>query len=145
MTFTAVQRSAETTAILAELNGAGLLADVGRRPTGGGFPGEDTTLPFVPYVVLWPSTVPQIDGPVSDPFADTISEYQVTAVGETAAQALWASDKARTILLTSTLTVTARFVQLVAWTGGQPATRDDDVVPPLFYGVDLYEISTSPA
>lgn len=145
MSFTVVKRGPEADAILAAFSAGSLPAGDGTRPTGAGFPDDDTTQPFVPYVVLYPSMVPSIDGPVSDPFADTASEYQITAVGQTAAQARWAADKARTILLTATLAIVGRSVQLVAWANSLPLQRDDDVTPALFYMIDMYEIHSTPA
>jgi hypothetical protein len=141
---TAVQRGPEADALLAAL-GAAVLTGDGERPEGGGFPGSDTTADFVPYVVLHQGIVTSIDGPVSDPSADAISEYQITGIGRTAPQARWAADKAHTAILGAVLTIPNRCVQKVEWTGGHPATRDDNVVPPLFYAIDLYQVSTSPA
>lgn len=144
MSFTVVQRGPETDAVLALLGGVVLTGD-GVKPAGGGFANEDSTGDFTPYVVLYPTITPLIDGPVGDPFADTLAEYQVTAVGVTGVQARWGADKAKAALLAQTLAVAGRFVQLVEWTGGQATARDDDVTPPLFYCVDLYQIATSPA
>jgi hypothetical protein len=145
VSFTVVKRGPEADAILAAFSAGSLLAGDGTRPAGAGFPDDDTTQPFIPYVVLYPLMVPSIDGPVSDPFTDTASEYQVTAIGQTAKQARWAADKGRTILLSETLVIPGRSVQLVSWTNSLPLQRDDDVTPPLFYAIDTYEIHSTPA
>jgi hypothetical protein len=145
MSYTAVQRGPEADALMTVLSAAVLTGD-GVRPDGGGFANDQSTGPFTPYIVLYSGIVPIIDGPVADPYADTVGEYQVTSVGCTASQARWAADKARAALIAAQgVTVAGRSVQLIAWTGGQPVTRDDDVVPPLFYAVDLYEVSSFPA
>lgn len=144
MTRTSVERGPETDAILALLNGAGVLTGDAERPTGGGFPGGDTTAAFVPYAVLYPGVTTDIDGPVSDPDADVTAEYQVTSVGVTRAQAAFISDKAKHALHEQDLVVPGRFVQLVEWTTGREVERDDSVTPPLFYAVDIYSVSTSP-
>jgi hypothetical protein len=145
VTRTAVERGPETDAVLTLLEGAALLVGDGIRPAGGGFPGDDPTQDFVPYAVLYQGVTTDIDGPVSDPNADTASEYQVTSIGVTRPQASFVADKARHAMLEQTLTVTGRCVQLVEWTQGRNAERDDDVTPPLFYAIDIYTISTSPA
>lgn len=144
MARTAVERGPETDAVLTVLAGVVLTGD-GIRPPGGGYPDDDASQEFVPYAVLYQGITPSIDGPVDDPDADVTSEYQVTSVGVTRAQASYIADKARHALLTTPVVVPARFVQLLEWTQGRPAQRDDDVTPPLFYAIDSYEISTSPA
>lgn len=145
--FTAVERGPEADALLALLNGGDLLTGDGERPDGGGFPGGDTSGQFVPYVVLYPGVVSRIDGPMSDPYADTSSEYQITAVGQTRAQAQWAADKARGLILAvqKDLPVPGRDVQLIGWGPSQEVRRDDDATPPLFFAVDVYSIDSTPA
>lgn len=143
--FTAVQRGPETDALIALLRAGDIETGDGIKPDGGGYPGGDSTQQFVPYVVLHTGVVLHIDGPVSDPFADTSSEYQVTAVGETAAQARWGADKARATILPAHLAVAGRVVQLVSWSGSHPAQRDDDITPPLYYAIDLYTVDSTPA
>lgn len=145
MTRTAVARGPETAALLTLLNAADVLTGDAVRPPGGGFPGDDSTRPFVPYAVLHQGVTVDVDGPVSDPNADAANEYQVTSVGLTRASASVIADRAKTALLTTPLTVAGRHVQLVEWTGGRPADRDDDTTPPLFYVIDLYSVTTSPA
>lgn len=141
--FTAVERGPETDALLTLL--AGLPVGDGIKPDAGGFPGGDSTAQFVPYAVLHSGILADVSGPVGDPFADTSSEYQITAVGETAAQARAVADKARGLILAATLVVSGRHVQLVRWVHSLPAQRDDDVIPPLFYAVDLYAVDSAPA
>lgn len=144
MTRTAVERGPETDAILTLLTASAVLVGDGVRPAGAGFPGDDPTQEFVPYAVLYQGVTADIDGPVSDPNADTTSEYQVTSIGVTRAQASFVADKARHTMLEQTLAVPGRCVQLVEWSQGRNAERDDDVTPPLFYAIDIYSISTSP-
>lgn len=145
MSVTAPARGPVTDALHTLLNAAAILTGDGTRPPGGGFPGEDSTLPFVPYAVLHQGVTLDIDGPVADPNADVVDEFQLTSVGVTRASASVIADRARAALLGTALTVPGRHVQLVEWTGGRPADRDDDVTPPLFYVIDLYSVATSPA
>ena len=145
MTRTAVARGPETDALLAVISAALLLVGDARKPAGGGFGNEDTTQPFTGYAVLYQGVTTRIDGPSSDPDADTVAEYQVTSIGLTRVQASWVADNVRAALLSAALTVPGRSVQLVEWASGLPATRDDDVVPPLFYAIDMYAVTSSPA
>ncbi len=146
MGFTVTQRGPEVDAILARLNAtANVLAGDGIRPAGGGFPKEDPTQVFAPYCVVSAGIVSQVDGPVADPFADTINEYQVTSVGATAAQARWMADLARTALVGQPLAVSGRSVNLFAPVSSQPTTRDDSTTPPLWFQADIYSITSSPA
>lgn len=145
-TRTAVQRGPEADAVLALLRAeTGLAIGDAQRPDGAGFPGDDTTAAFVPYAVLYPGVTIDIDGSEADPNADTVDEYQVTGVGVTRAQAQFVLDRCRTAMLQSVLVVPGRHVNLVELSQSREVDRDDDVVPPLFYGVDLYSINTTPA
>jgi len=145
VTRTAVARGPETDAMLALITTAHLLVGDARKPDGAGFPNEDTTQPFAGYAVLYQGVTTRIDGPSSDPDADTVAEYQVTSIGVTRVQASWVADNARAALLTTPLVVAGRSVQLVEWASGSTATRDDAVTPPLFYAVDMYAVTSSPA
>jgi hypothetical protein len=145
VTRTAPPRGPETDALLAVLTAAGVLVGDAMKPPGAGFPDEDTTLDFTGYAVLFQGVTIQVDGPVSDANADVIAEHQLTSVGLTRPQASYIADKARAALLNGDVAVPGRCVQLVEWTSGHPVTRDDDVTPPLFYAIDIYAITTSPA
>lgn len=145
MTRTVVERGPETDAVITVLSTAALLVGDGIRPPGGGFPGDDASQEFVPYCVVYPGVTARIDGPESDPDADTDTEYQVTSVGVTRAQAAFVADKARHALLEHSPIVAGRDVLLVEWSMGRPAERDDDVTPPLFYAIDIYTLTTTPA
>lgn len=145
MTRTVVDRGAQTDAVIAALIAAGVTTGDAVRPPGGGFPGQDSTAGFVPYAVVYQGVTSLIDGPVDDPDADVIDEYQVTSVGITRKSASVIAFKAKTALLTGVLIVPGRCVQLVEWMSGRPVERDDDVTPPLFYAIDIYAITTSPA
>jgi hypothetical protein len=146
MPVTAVPRSPEVDALLAKITRAKILVGDAIRPVGGGFPNEDTSQPFVAYAVLYPGVTTQIDGPVADPNADVIAEYQLTSIGVTRKSASVISDLVKAAILGGTpLAIPNRFVQLVEWTSGHPASRDDAVTPPLFYAIDIYAICSSPA
>lgn len=143
--FTAVQRGPEVDALIALLREASLPTGDGGKADDGGYPADDSTAQFVPYLVVHTGVVITISGPVGDPFADTSSEYQITSIGETAAQARALADKARAVILPARLTVPDRHVQLIEWGPSQPAERDDDLTPPLYYAIDIYTIDSTPA
>jgi hypothetical protein len=98
------------------------------------------------WVVVYGGGVGQLDGTMRDERTDASPVVQVTSVGTTAEQAEWVADTVRRIMLTRpvTLAVANRRVLFVSVNASQPTRRDDDVHPPLFYGVDLYRISTTP-
>lgn len=137
---TVVARAPETAAVLALLASVGLRVGDGARPTGwlpadfaaGGYP------------VLYPLTT-TASGTSADAYADVESEYQITSVGSTRAQAQFVADASRTVMLTGALSIPGRaLLQPVEWAPSRGVTRDDDVDPPLFTVVDRYVIRTTP-
>jgi hypothetical protein len=134
--MTAVARAPETLAVLTLLRTQLTVGD-GTRPTG--------WASAAGYAVLYPLGVPA-DGPVADAYADTQSEYQITAVGETRAQAQILADHARVLMLTGSLSIPGRaLMQPVEWSESRGVDRDDDTSPPLFYAIDRYVIRTTPS
>lgn len=122
-------------AVEAALVAAGLRVGVGRRPAGD-----------LPCVVLYPGGLNELNGPVSDSHADAAPIMQITSVGATVDQTEWARDKAAVALLDGAITVAGRaHAQPPVLEASQPVRRDDDVTPPVFYAVDLYRLSTTPA
>ena len=97
-----------------------------------------------PYTVVY-GDMGALDGPLGDRFADLDQTLIVHGIGTGPEQAQWEADKARTALLSTAITVDARTVLYVQHTSSQPVERDDDVQPPLFYAVDTYTLSTTPA
>jgi hypothetical protein len=113
--------------------------------------GPSNPLDAVPYTVVYAGMV-QTDGPVSAPYVDMGTEFQVTAVGGTADQAEWAADAVCTALVGTTLAPPAGR----AWLSGtqpichvltRPIERDDDIGAgsPLFYVPMLFAAPTTPA
>ena len=136
--MTAVARGPETLAVLAKLAAGGVMVGDGVRP-------DAWATATAGYVVLYPLMVDP-DGPAADAYADAESEYQITAVGRTRAQAQFAADKARSVMLAPGLSIPGRaLMQPVEWSPSRGVTRDDDEDPPLFYAVDSYLIRTTPA
>lgn len=99
----------------------------------------------LPYVVFWAG---YDDASPGDSLAGTsgarLTDFRVTAVGETREQAKWAAEKVRAVLDRKRVTFTAgsRFVRCTDNSGA--VTRDDTWTrpggAPLFSGVDQYEV-----
>jgi hypothetical protein len=98
------------------------------------------------WAVVYGGGVGLLDGTLRDERSDASPVIQVTSVGTTAEQSEWVADTVRRTLLARpvTLAVSHRRVLSISVQASQPTRRDDDVHPPLFYGVDLYRISTTP-
>lgn len=122
-----------------------------RLSTGSGLQVGDAEAPTNdarPYLVLFPLSPGNIEGPLNDQAADHWLEYQVTAVGDTREQAEWAQTKSRDAFLGGTNPTPPsgyayqRDPELIP---GQAVTRDDALQPPLFYAVDIYRFQVSPS
>jgi hypothetical protein len=98
------------------------------------------------WAVVYGGGVGLLDGTMRDERSNASPVIQVTSVGTTAEQSEWVADTVRRTLLTRpiTLAVSHRRVLSVSVEASQPTRRDDDIHPPLFYGVDQYRISTTP-
>jgi hypothetical protein len=128
-----------TAAAVATLEAAGLTVG-----NGSGNDPATGALYARPYVVVY-GDLGALDGPLGDRFADLSQTLTVHGVGNGPEQAQWVADKARAALLTTPVTVAGRSTLYVSHTTSQPVQRDDDVQPPLFYEVDQYTLSTTPA
>lgn len=85
-------------------------------------------------------------GPMWDGQADVIHTIQVTCVGETAEQCRKLQDKNRAKMLADPpFTVTGREILLVDLDAGGGIERDEDEQPRLYYSVDIWVITTTPA
>lgn len=119
-----------------------------------GFPVGDNEAPpplpsgaqDLPYCVVYSIEPEPSDGPMNDPNADQILTYQVTTVGETREQAQALSNKVRAQMLNGPeLLVAGRKILSVQLGFGNAVERDDDVRPPLFYGIDSFDLWSTPA
>ena len=124
-----------TTQIVAALEAAGLTVGRAVAPAGA----------TPPYVVVYPLTGGTFDGGLDAPNDDARPTYQLSSVSANAQQCEWLADKARTAMVSASLTLTDRTVQKIdpVFTGG--VIRDDDVQPPLFYSPERFEVWTTPA
>lgn len=136
-----------TDAIIAALTAAGLTVGDGEKPSAGGWSGPAGQSTFAPYVVVYPLVGGSTSGTIAAPDADATPLYQLTSVGGTRAQAEWAADKARTVMLSTSWWGDAdgrKVIQVrVDMLGG--ARRDDLDQPPLWYSPDRYGVYTTPA
>lgn len=132
-------RTPETDAVIELLQDGGLLVGDAERPAG-------WATAVAGYVILYPLNAPT-DGPIGDVHADMASEYQVTAVGQTRAQAQWNLDRARTLMFAAPahLVTGRRLMRPIELQGDSGVIdRDDDTSPALFYGVDRYTLWSTP-
>ena len=97
------------------------------------------------YAVVTPLPDLSYDGPNNDWQADIEMVWQVTSVGETRSQAQWMQDACRDAMLNGTITISSRAIMKVDLGGGGGVERDDDFQPPLFYGVDIYNVMITPS
>ena len=101
--------------------------------------------PF-PYTVVYGLDDALRTGTMWDTQADVMHSVQTTYVGETAEQARKLMDKGRAVMLAdAAIAVAGRSVQLVELSDGGGVERDEDEQPRLFYGIDIWEITTTPA
>lgn len=98
----------------------------------------------LPYSVVYPLFVAELDGPMNDTTADGWWEYQVTAVGQTREQAEGLAEAIEPLILATTFTVSGYVLGPVVRSDTIPVERDDDVQPPLFYQTKMYRIWVTP-
>lgn len=133
MTFTVVPQDPLVKAVIAALEATNFPVGDVRAPEGS-----------IPYSVVYGLDDEDLDGPMNDWQADVRHVIQVTTVGETPEQARMLQDKNR-VEIYQTAAPAGRSVALVERTGGAGVERDPDEQPPLFYSVDIYTITTTPA
>ncbi len=98
-----------------------------------------------PYSVVYSLDAVARSGPMNDGQADVIHTQQVTVVGETQEQAQKLLDKVRVRMRDETLVISDREVSLIEVDEGDGVERDGREQPPLFYAIDAYMITTTPA
>jgi hypothetical protein len=141
--LTAAPARPHTDAVVAALTAANVLVGRGERPPGAGWQGEPGQTAFTPYVVLYPSAgIP--DGDLADPNVYLDYSCQLTCVGATQEGAEAVADAAKAFV-GQRLTVAGRDAHPVYLTLDRPASRDDDVSPPVHYSIIGLAFRTGPA
>lgn len=112
---------------------AGLVVFVTRADEGASYP----------YVVLHPTSGQLEATSLEDPYGELVVDFQLTAVGETPEQALWAADKAAAALAGARPTVAGRTSWAVTPEEAFPVQRDEDLTEPVFFAVNRYSWRTS--
>ena len=139
MTETVVAKRPVTDATLFTLIAA-LSFEVGDNQA----PKEPRT-PVFPYCVVYTLDDESRTGPMNDGQADVIHNIQVTTVGETAEQASSLSDLVAVAMRAdAALVIAGRVVSLVEELEGGGLLPDNEFQPPLFYGVGIFAITTTP-
>lgn len=108
------------------------------------YDGRVPDAPVTPYVVVYSSAGTagrESLVPVSDALA---LPFQVTSVGKSTREALWAAERSRAALLDVVPTVSGRRLQPIAQDSSSPVRRDDSVDPPLLFVVDTYSTISRP-
>lgn len=100
-----------------------------------------------PFLLLrvFPSA-DESDGPLADSDADIVLRYQTMGVGDTEEQAINVTDRCRTVMQASNITILNRRImdlRLMVVSGG--SNRDDDLPTPYYYSHDIWEIMTTPS
>jgi len=109
--------------------------------------------PEFPYAVVQLIPDAERSGPLNDGQADVTHNIQVTCVGRTRQQAQALADDVNTAMRDETappnpvskLVVANRNVELVEIVLDGSVERDDTFQPPIFYAVQIYDISTTPS
>lgn len=121
-------------ALLEVLAGAGLVAFVGGAAADA----------VAPYCVLYPDPGMPVRASLADDRNDFTAVVQLTAVGDTAPQALSITDRA-IAALAAPLVVEGRTAWRPEVLEGQPVKRDDDLITPLFYAVLRFRLRSTPS
>ncbi len=135
MVETVVPSRPVTASVISHLGSLGFGVGDGQAPDPSTFP----------YSVVYSLDAVSRSGPMSDGQADVVHTQQVTVVGETQEQAQKLLDKVRVRMRDETLTISGREVSLIEVDEGDGVERDGREQPPLFYAIDVYMITTTPA
>lgn len=133
-----------TTAVVDALEDVGLIVGRGRKPEGSGWQGEPGDSDFVQYVVLYPSPG-MTDGDLCDPHEYLDYKVQATCVAATQDGAEAVADTVKAALVGIRLTVSGRSLYPFQLDGGSPASRDDQVAPPVHYAIVHLACRSGPA
>ena len=135
MVETVVPSRPVTASVISHLGSLGFGVGDGQAPDPSTFP----------YSVVYSLDAVSRSGPMNDGQADVVHTQQVTVVGETQEQAQKLLDKVRVRMRDETLTIAGREVSLIEVDEGDGVERDGREQPPLFYAIDVYMITTTPA
>lgn len=97
------------------------------------------------YAVIYPVAGGTTEGSIDAPRSDASPNVQVTSFGRDEDQAMWLSDKVRTLLdaaVPATLPDGRKAIWMDFATASPTGTRDDKANPPMFMGIDVVEIGT---
>lgn len=130
--------------LLDVLDSTGIAVGDGKKPDGAGWQAAPGASTFVPYLILHPIPGGRLDGPLGAPDDDLVAVWQVTAVGADRSQCERVADRARTALLTQTITVPGRFVGRCSIDVLSGARRDDSDITEVWIATDRFRLATTP-
>lgn len=133
-----------TTAVAAALTAAELRVGRGKKPPDSGWEGEPGDSDFRAYVVLFPSPG-TTDGDLCDPHEYLDFKIQATCVAATQDGCEEVADIVKTTLVGVRLSVPGRSLYPFQIDGERPASRDDQVDPPVHYAIVQLACRSGPA
>ncbi len=102
--------------------------------------------PAKPYAVVYPDPGKAIPTNLPQNLSDWVETvFQVTSVGDTRDQAMWAAEKVSLALLDVSPTITGRACGSIQQESAQNVLRDDKVKPEAFYTVTTWRLYSVPA
>lgn len=96
-----------------------------------------------PYGILYVGTT-RAQGTLVAPYEDGLHRLQVTSVGLSRASVEALRDLVRPVLLDKATSIDGYVVVSAELVTSQPVTRDDDVTPAVFYGIDVCNVLVTP-
>ena len=123
---------------------AAVVALVDADPNVTVYDGQVPNEPSLPYVVIRTDSGRRERSALPASSDRVTVRIWATSVGETRASAQWVSEKVTTALLDVRPTVTGRSCFPITSVNSQPA-REDDVVKPLVFALDEFELVSIPA
>jgi len=132
-----------TDAIVALLEGGGLLVGRGAKPDGGGWQGAPGESPFTPYVDVHPVPGGVFDGSLEDPYTLARTDYIIRSFGGDQRQCEWMNDRVHALLVSARLSMGERRTQTIRPDVAGGAVRDDTVQPPIWFAPARWRVLTN--
>jgi len=131
-------------AVIAALKADTLVVGDSIQPENSGWTAKPGSSDFIPYIIVYSTGGGGLYGSISSD-EESVFVYQLTCVGSTREQSDFMRDKAREVMLKrSSFDITGRKVLYVVIDVPIATSRDDDVMPPVFFSADRFRMRTVP-